>query len=301
MIPSIDSSPESPNFSTPKYPYRPSKRLGQNFLKDHNVARRIVAAGELSREDIVLEPGPGYGTLTRLIVETGARVLAVEKDHRLAHGLRESFLDEPRVSVLEGDVLRMHIPEFNKIVGTPPYNISSKLILLMLKQRFDLGSIVLQKEFGQRLLAEPGSADYGRLSVMSQKGLDIEKIGEIPRTVFQPRPKVDSVLLRLRRKTIADKVDPKLFEWLVRELFTQRRRLVRGAIRHALRKSRPGAVDEIVQRMVISESRVFQLSPGEFELLAKQLEEALIYNGINSAEIIQESPRRDETRTTIKA
>jgi len=257
-----------------------------------------VAIGELSREDIVLEPGPGYGMLTRLIVETGARVLAVEKDHRLAHDLREFFLSEPRVSVLEGDVLRMYIPDFNKIVGTPPYNISSKLILLMLKHRFDLASIVLQKEFGQRLLAEPGSADYGRLSVMSQRGLDIEKMGEIPRTVFLPRPKVDSVLLRLRRKTIADEVDPKLFEWLVRELFTQRKRLVRGAMNHALfRKFESKLVKMIVQRIQIPDSRVFQLSAKGFESLTRQLEDALNYNSVDWAETIREPPSRDKRRT----
>jgi 16S rRNA (adenine1518-N6/adenine1519-N6)-dimethyltransferase len=236
--------------------------------------------------------------LTRLIVETGARVLAVEKDHRLAHDLREFFLSEPRVSVLEGDVLRMYMPDFNKIVGTPPYNISSKLILLMLKHRFDLASIVLQKEFGQRLLAEPGSADYGRLSVMSQRGLDIEKIGEIPRTVFRPRPKVDSVLLRLRRKTIADEVDPELFEWLVRELFTQRKRLVRGAMNHALfRKFGSKLVEMIVQRIQVPDSRVFQLSAKGFESLTRQLEDALNYNSVDWAEIMQEPPSRDKRRT----
>jgi len=285
--PSIDSSPESPRFSAPKNSYPPSKRLGQNFLRDHNTARRIVAAGKLSSDDIVLEPGPGYGTLTRLIVETGARVLAVEKDHRLAQDLREYFLHEPRVSVLEGDVLKIQIPEFNKIVGTPPYNISSKLILLMVNRKVDLASVVLQKEFGQRLLAEPGSGDYGRLSVMSQRSLDIERIAEVPRSVFQPRPTVDSVLLRLSRKKARSEADPKLFEWLVRELFVQRRRLVRGALKHSLKKFRPELVDAIVQRMEVPVSRVFQLSPAEFESLAKHFEDALNDNSIGSAEIRQ--------------
>jgi len=285
--PSIDSSPESPRFSAPRNSYPPSKRLGQNFLRDHNTARRIVATGKLSSEDTVLEPGPGYGTLTRLIVETGARVLAVEKDHRLAQDLREYFLHEPRVSVLEGDVLKIQIPEFNKIVGTPPYNISSKLILLMVNREVDLASVVLQKEFGQRLLAEHGSGDYGRLSVMSQRSLDIEKIAEIPRSVFQPRPTVDSVLLRLSRKKVKSEADPKLFEWLVRELFIQRRRLVRGALKHSLKKFRPELVDAIVQRMEVPVSRVFQLSPAEFESLAKHFEDALNDNSIGSAEIRQ--------------
>ena len=302
MIPSIDSSPESPSFSTPKHPFRPSKRLGQNFLRDHNIARRIVATGELTSEDSVLEPGPGYGRLTRLIVETGARVLAIEKDHRLAQDLRELFLDEPRVSILEGDVLRMDLPEFNKIVGTPPYNISSKLILLIAKHKFELASIVLQKEFGQRLLAKPGTADYGRLSVMSQRALDIERIAQIPRSVFQPRPKVDSVLLRLRRRTIADELDPKLFEWLVRELFTQRKRVVRGAVRHTLlKKFGPRLTESIAHEIQIPDSRVFQLSLTEFESLTKDFEDALSNNGINTAQIVQEPQTFEKKRTPIKA
>jgi 16S rRNA (adenine1518-N6/adenine1519-N6)-dimethyltransferase len=300
VIPSIDSSPESPSLSISKFPYRPSKRLGQNFLKDRNVAQKIVATGELSSKDIVLEPGPGYGILTRLIVETGARVVAVEKDHHLAQDLRESFLNEPLVSILQGDVLRIRLPEFNKIVGTPPYNISSKLILLMANHMFDLASIVLQKEFGQRLLAKPGTGDYGRLSVMSQRNLNIQKIAQISRSVFHPRPRVDSVLLKLTRRKTTDKVHPKPFEWIVRELFTQRKRLVRGAIKHALlKKFGPKLAETMVREIQIPDSRVFQLSLPEFELLTKNFEDALSDNGIDSVQITQEPQTSANKRTAI--
>ncbi len=298
MTRSIDSSPESPSPSKSDYSYRPSKRLGQNFLKDRNVARKIVATGELSTKDIVLEPGPGYGTLTRPIVETGARVIAVEKDHRLAQDLRESLLNEPRVSIFHGDVLRIHLPEFNKVIGTPPYNISSKLILLMANHMFDLASIVLQKEFGQRLIAKPCTGDYGRLSVMSQRNLNIERIAEISRSAFHPRPRVDSVLLKLTTRKTTDKIHPKPFEWIVRELFTQRKRLVRGAIKHALlRKFGPELAESIVRGIQIPESRVFQLSLTEFELLTRNFEDALSENGIDSVQITQEPQTSAKKRT----
>jgi 16S rRNA (adenine1518-N6/adenine1519-N6)-dimethyltransferase len=301
VILSIDSSPGSHSRSIPEQSHRPSKRLGQNFLKDRNVARKIVATGELSSKDVVLEPGPGYGILTRLIVETGARVIAVEKDHHLAQDLRESFLNEPRVSILEGDVIRIRLPEFNRIVGTPPYNISSKLVLLMADHRFDSASIVLQKEFGQRLLAKPGTGDYGRLSVMSQRNLNIEKVSEISRSVFFPRPRVDSVLLRMTRRTIMDEIHPKPFEWIVRELFTQRKRVVRGAIKHALvKKFGSKLAQTVVQDIQIPDSRVFQLSLADFESLAKSFEDALGNSGIDSVQIVQEPQTFEKKRTVLK-
>jgi 16S rRNA (adenine1518-N6/adenine1519-N6)-dimethyltransferase len=297
VILSIDSSPESHSRSIPEQSHRPSKRLGQNFLKDRNVARKIVATGELSSKDVVLEPGPGYGILTRLIVETGARVIAVEKDHHLAQDLRESFLNEPRVSILEGDVIRIRLPEFNRIVGTPPYNISSKLILLMADHTFDSASIVLQKEFGQRLLAKPGTGDYGRLSVMSQRNLNIEKISEISRSVFYPRPRVDSVLLKVTRRMITDEIHTKPFEWIVRELFTQRKRVVRGAIKHALlKKFGPELAETIFSEIQIPDSRVFQLSLSEFELLTRNFEDALRHNGIDLVQIAQEPQTFEKKR-----
>src|SRR5215470_1830103 len=107
---------------------RPVKRLGQNFLHDEQIARAIVATGEVSGVETVLEPGAGYGTLTRLLARHAKRVFAVEKDRRLAHDLRGLFHNTANVSVLEGDVLRLDLPEFDKVVGTPPYYISSKLV-----------------------------------------------------------------------------------------------------------------------------------------------------------------------------
>jgi 16S rRNA A1518/A1519 N6-dimethyltransferase RsmA/KsgA/DIM1 with predicted DNA glycosylase/AP lyase activity len=124
-------------------------------------------------------------------------------------------------------------------------------------------------------------------------------MGEIPRTAFRPRPKVDSVLLRLRRKTIADEVDPDLFGWLVRELFTQRKRLVRGAIKHALSRKFGSKLSEvIVQRIRIPDSRVFQLSAKGFESLTRQLEDSLTYNSIGWGGIMQD-PRKAGHKSNV--
>src|SRR5439155_1134698 len=142
---------------------RPSKRLGQNFLLDQSIASEIVPSIRPSEMDTVLEPGPGHGTLTRLLREKAGKVVAVEKDPFLVRELRQTFKDHPNVVIVEGDVLKISpLPDFNKIVSTPPYYLSSKLALFLSKSKFDVAGIVFQKEFGERLLAEPGTKETGR-------------------------------------------------------------------------------------------------------------------------------------------
>ncbi len=255
---------------------RPSKRLGQNFLVDPNVALEIVSSARLRQSDTVLEPGPGYGTLTRLLQERAGKVIAVEKDPRLSHELRERFRDDPNVVIIEGDVLKTALPAFNKIVSTPPYYLSSKLVLFLANGKFELASMVFQKEFGERLLADPGTAEYGRLTVATQRNLNVEKVRGVPRTVFQPRPKVDSILLRLTPKVSGEKLDEVLFEEMVRGIFTQRRRLLRSSLLHFLTlKVGREAGKSIMSKMPISDARVYQLSVEELENLCVNLSDAL--------------------------
>ncbi len=252
----------------------PLKRRGQNFLVDNDIARRVVETGEIGTEDIVLEPGAGYGTLTQLIALEARKVLAVEKDHRLAANLRKLFREQDRVSVLEGDVLKLDLPHFDRIIGTPPYYISSKLVLFMLKKSFRLASLVFQAEFGARLVARPGTTDYGRLSAMVQNGLSVELVSQVSRTAFQPKPRVDSVLLRIQKRE-AGRQGSDFYEWVVRESFTQRRRLVKGALKHALEENLGKTMaGRLIDRLQIPAVRVYQMSPEDFEGLTRQLEEA---------------------------
>ncbi len=256
--------------------HRPSKRLGQNFLVDNNIASEIVSSAQLRRADRVLEPGPGHGTLTRLLQEKAGKVIAVEKDTALASDLKESFRDYSNVIVIEGDVLKVPLPSFNMIVGTPPYYLSSKLILFLARRNFDRASLVFQKEFGERLAAEPGSAQYGRLTIATRRNLHVERIREIPRTAFHPRPKVDSVVLRFTRKNSHGKVDEALFEELVRGIFTQRRRLLRGALLHFLTLKLGRETGRlIIDKISVPDTRVYQLSVDQLEQLCLQLSDAL--------------------------
>jgi 16S rRNA (adenine1518-N6/adenine1519-N6)-dimethyltransferase len=260
--------------------YRPLKRLGQNFLANKHIASRVVSAAELTRTDIVLEPGPGYGTLTHLLGEQAGRVLAVEKDRRLVSHLRKEFENNPNVEVIEGDVLKIPLPPFNKVAGTPPYALSSKLILFLTRKKFELASLVFQKEFGERLLAEAGTAEYGRLSITAQRSLAIRPIMNIPATAFRPRPKVDSILLRISPNDVSTAVNEELFEELVRGLFNQRRRVVRSSFLHFLSKKmgREEARTNL-EAMTLPEKRVYQLTIDDLEELCHQLSKVLDSRG----------------------
>jgi len=257
----------------PHDPYRPSKRLGQNFLLDPTIASDIVSSIYPSQSDTVLEPGPGHGALTRLLQKKAGKVIAVEKDPVLVRELRETFRDHSNVVIVEGNILKTNpLPDFNKLVSTPPYYLSSKLALFLSKTRFDIAGIVFQKEFGERLLADPGTREYGRLTVSVRRRLKIEKIREISRTAFRPRPKVDSVLLGLTPKESLRELDERLFEEVVRGVFTQRRRLLRGALLHFLTKKLGREVGKRVRaEIVFPDVRVYQLSIAQLEDLTVQL------------------------------
>ena len=247
------------------------RRLGQNFLRDQEIASRIVDAAQLDSEDVVLEPGAGTGVLTRLIRRKAGRVIAVEKDPRLALGLRETFVNNGDVVVIEGDLLTSSLPPFNRVLGTPPYYLSSKLVLLLTRSKLETAHLVFQKEFGERLAAPPGSKDYGRLSVMTQKSFAVKPVFAISRAAFVPKPKVDSVLVELKPKPASGEGSG-VFEETVRGLFNQRRRLVKSSLLHYLRlKLGEAKARTILSRLVLPEGRVFQLTVAQFEDLSDQL------------------------------
>ncbi len=176
------------------------------------------------------------------------------------------------MEVVEGDVLKVALPPFSRVVGTPPYYISSKLVLFLLGSRFKNAYLVFQREFGERLLALPGTPDYGRLSITAQRMLRIETLMDISRVAFEPKPKIDSVLLALEPRPYRLDVDRKVFDEIVRGIFTQRRRLVRGALLHFLKlKFGPGKARELFNTLRIPESRVYELSITQLEEIAVQL------------------------------
>jgi len=254
---------------------RPRKKLGQHFLIDRNVMGKLVEVADLGSTDTVLEIGPGTGSLTSIIEKQAGGVIAIEKDPALTNLLRRKFAESKNVQIIEGDILKTQLPKFDKVVSSPPYNISSKLVLLLLKKRFERLVLILQKEFAERLVAQSGSRDYGRLTVMVSHKAHTRLIDIVPRHAFHPPPKVDSAIVELTPKEPRIRVfDEQLFCDLVRELFTQRRRRLQKAILRLLRRYGDKS-DILLAGLSIPEKRVYQTTVEEFETLANELYEGL--------------------------
>jgi 16S rRNA (adenine1518-N6/adenine1519-N6)-dimethyltransferase len=217
----------------------PVKTLGQNFLHDGNLARWIVEKAELTRDDYVVEIGPGLGALTQFILAAGAQVLAIEKDRRLADFLRGRFktdrLEVLHADALDYDVRRLFAKPRVKLLGNLPYYISSQLLLKFTKypSPISLWLFMLQKEMARRLSASPGTSDYGALSLVVQLRYHVDYLRTVPASVFLPQPDVDSAFVRLTARA-PDELpdhDPETFLRLVRRGFSQRRKQLRNLLR----------------------------------------------------------------------
>jgi 16S rRNA (adenine1518-N6/adenine1519-N6)-dimethyltransferase len=217
----------------------PIKTLGQNFLHDGNLARWIVERAELTPEDYVLEIGPGLGALTEFALDSGAHVLAIEKDRRLADFLRKRFSTE-RLEVLHADALDYDVrPLFAKprvkLLGNLPYYVSSQLLLKFTKypSPISLWLLMLQKELARRLSAAPGTSDYGALTLIVQLRYRVDYLRTVPASVFLPQPDVDSAFVRIspRASNELPEHDAETFLRLVRRGFSQRRKQLRNLLR----------------------------------------------------------------------
>jgi len=202
-------------------------RLGQHFLTDRSVIERIVSFAEIKREDRVLEIGPGTGILTKALAARAGSVYAVEVDPDLAAQLLGCA---PNVLVINADALTVILPDYNKIVSNLPYQISSKISYRLLPRPFDLAILMFQKEFAERMMALPGSKDYGRLAMIAGFFCQIDILEGVPRTVFRPVPEVDSLIVRLRPRAERPEVDPGVFMRLVETLFRNRRKKVKKGL-----------------------------------------------------------------------
>jgi len=214
---------------------KPKKHLGQHFLKDENIARKIVdSLGESVRN--VLEVGPGMGVLTKHLLAKEYRDLRVaEIDTESVVYLRHHY---PSLDIIEGDFLKLDLSELYSaplaIIGNFPYNISSQIFFKVLDHRNLVTEVVgmVQKEVAERIAAPPGSKTYGILSVLLQAWYDIDYLFTVHEHVFTPPPKVKSAVIRLKRNT-TDSLgcDERFFFALVKTAFNQRRKTLRNAIR----------------------------------------------------------------------
>lgn len=218
--------------------HRPRKRFGQNFLHDRQVIERIIATIAPRTSDTIVEIGPGLGALTRTLITSGAQLHLVELDRDLAAHWQQQA--GARLVVHAADALDFDFGSLAtgqatlRIVGNLPYNISTPLLfhLLSYSECIQDMHFMLQREVVQRLAAEPGSTDYGRLSVMVQYSCSVEPLFDVPPHAFEPQPRVVSALVRLLPQPYMHgrALDYHMLERVVREAFGQRRKTLRNAL-----------------------------------------------------------------------
>jgi 16S rRNA (adenine1518-N6/adenine1519-N6)-dimethyltransferase len=216
--------------------HQPRRRFGQNFLVDPHYVERIVAAVDPKPGERIVEIGPGLAALTAQLIDRAGHVTAVEIDRDLAASLRERFAPE-RLTLVVGDALEFDFATLGgdlRVVGNLPYNISTPLLfhLFAYESNLDDLHLMLQKEVVDRMTAEPGTADYGRLTVMLKARFRAERLFIVPPGAFRPAPKVDSAVARLRPlRERAPRIDDfALFSRLVAAAFSQRRKTLRNAV-----------------------------------------------------------------------
>ena len=228
-----------------KHKFNIQKKYGQNFLVDTNVLAKIVEAAELTKEDCVLEIGPGLGTMTQYLAERAGEVVAVEIDKNLMPILEETLADYPNVTLINADILKLDInrlaEEKNgghplKVVANLPYYITTPIIMGLFESKVPLKSIVVmvQKEVADRMQVGPGTKDYGALSLAVQYYAKPQIVANVPPNCFIPRPNVGSAVIRLTRyeEPPVQANEQRMFA-LIRAAFNQRRKTLANAVSNA--------------------------------------------------------------------
>ena len=226
-----------------KYDFVFQKRFGQNFLVDTHVLDKIIQAAGLTKEDMVLEVGPGIGTMTQYLAENAGRVMAVEIDSNLIPILEETLKDYDNVTVINEDILKVDVKalaeEHNggrpiKVVANLPYYITTPIIMGLFESRVPIENItvMVQKEVAERMQAGPGTKNYGALSLAVQYYAEPYIVANVPPNCFIPRPSVGSAVIRLTRheKMPVEVKDEKLMFALIRASFNQRRKTLQNSL-----------------------------------------------------------------------
>ncbi len=204
------------------------KKLGQNFLTDRNITRKIVTASGAGSEENILEIGPGFGALTREIIDVCPAFTVIEKDRRLAEFIRTEY---PQLNLIEGDFLEIDLNPLAeekplRVLGNIPYSITTPILFRLLEYRQSLlsATLMMQHEVAMRIVAKPRTKEYGILAVQMQASFDVDYLFKVGRKVFRPQPNVDSAVIRMTPKKEERLEDQPGFSRFVRTAFHQRRK-----------------------------------------------------------------------------
>jgi 16S rRNA (adenine1518-N6/adenine1519-N6)-dimethyltransferase len=253
------------------------KELGQHFLVDENLLGVIARLAELEPGDVVLEIGPGLGVLTTYLADRVSRVHAVELDRSLEPRLREALGDRSNVALHFGDALRLDLagldPQPTKLVSNLPYNVATPLVVESLDGLPGVGQwiVMVQREVADRFFARPSTKAYGAVSVLVQLAAERTGFHPVSRTVFRPRPNVDSALVAFRRRELPDDF-PRVKE-VVTAAFAHRRKRLPNSLELAGFADRDRAARALTAMGRDSSSRAEELAPGEFVALTRALEQ----------------------------
>ena len=237
---------EETKFIMKKYNIRANKSLGQNFLINSEVVENIVNSSEINKEDMVIEVGPGLGTLTKYLLEKAGKVLCIELDPKMIKILNDRFSEYDNFEIINADVLKVNLNEVIdenkkngkiknvKVVANLPYYITTPIIMKLLEERLDIESItvMIQKEVADRLIEIPGGKNTGAITYTVYYYCESEKIMEVPNSSFIPEPEVTSEVIKMNlRKDPGVKVDnPKVMFMIIKSAFMQRRKTLLNAL-----------------------------------------------------------------------
>ncbi|MHA1461659.1 MAG: 16S rRNA (adenine(1518)-N(6)/adenine(1519)-N(6))-dimethyltransferase RsmA [Candidatus Heimdallarchaeota archaeon] len=215
----------------------PRKIMSQNFLVNSHILERQIDYAAVSENDTVLEIGGGTGVLTERLARKASHVFCIEFDKMLASYLRKKFKSNENVTIIEGDVLKLDLPEVNKIVANLPYHISSPITFKLLETKFEVAILMYQLEFAKRMIALPKTEDYSRLSANLQYQAEVKIVEKISKGNFYPPPKVDSAIVEIKLKVEELPVDPKSYGIITRILFNTKNKLVSTVFYSYFKKS----------------------------------------------------------------
>lgn len=279
------ASPKTVREIINKHNFHFSKRLGQNFLIDHNILDKIVEGANIKREDGVLEIGPGIGTMTQVLSKKADKVLAIEIDGSLIPILEETLGKYPNIQIIHGDVLKVPLKEILlkyfsgkkiKVVANLPYYVTTPIVMKLLEEELPIDSITImvQKEVAQRMHASSGGKDYGALSVAVQFYAEPHIITTVPPTVFMPPPNVESMVIRLDllKQPRVEVTNKSIFFDVVRAAFGKRRKTLLNALSSGNLGIEKKTIEEILNSIGIDGKRRGEtLSLQEFADIANNL------------------------------
>ena len=260
-----------------------NKNLGQNYLIDENKRNQIVNFGEIDEDDIILEIGPGIGTLTIELAKKAKKVIAIEQDGNICKILTERLKNEKidNVELINDDALKTDFPKFNKIISNLPYQISSPITFKFLDYDFNLAILMYQKEFADRMNGEVGSKNYSRLSAMLYFKCNVDALTNVSSESFIPKPKIDSTVVKLTPKeNKIEDIDFETYSNFTKALFQHRNKKIRNALidsRHIISridkkvlKQRLNSIEDDKLNDYL-EKRVIVLEPEEILYISKEL------------------------------